>query len=192
MNATARNILTNPFFIGSSILGVSGVTAAIVYAKNRPKTPEELSYKTMLEQNAEAERKRQHELAMAKIQADKELEEAKEKERTERAKNENEHELTKIREKRAWEKEAPKEWWEREIAQINATAANKASEREFQSRKELAKIQADGQKAAAEAQAQAIKDSKYYDYLKHDSQFSAQSSMVSSIADGLANMVNKG
>jgi hypothetical protein len=84
---------------------------------------------------------------------------------------------------------APKEWWEREIARINATAATKASEREFQSRKDIAKIQADGQKAAAEVQAQAIKDREYYDYLKRDSQFSAQSNMVSSIADGIANMV---
>lgn len=191
MNTTARNILVNPFFIGSSILGVSGVTATIIYAKTRPKTKEELAYKTMLEENAEAERKRQHDLEMAKIQADKDLAIAKEKERTEREKNESEKDLIKTREQRAWEKEAPKEWWEREIAQINANATSKASERELQTRKDIARIQADSQKAAAEAQAQAAKDREYYDYLKRDSQFSAQSNMVSSIADGLATMVGK-
>lgn len=189
MNPTAQNIITNPFFIGSSILGVSGVTAAVIYAKNRPKTKEELAYKTMLEQNAEAERKRQHDLEMARIQADKELEEAKAKERTERAKADAEKELVKIREQREWEKIAPKEWWEREIAQINANATKSASERELQTRKDIARIQADSQKAAAEAQAQASKDREYYEYLKRDSQFAAQTNMVSSIAGGLASMV---
>ena len=189
MNITARSILTNPFFIGSSILGVSGVTATIIHAKTRPKTQEELAYKTMLEENAEAERKRQHDLEMAKIQADKDLQIAKEKERTEREKNEAESNERIKREQREWEKVAPKEWWDREIAQINANAAIKASERELESKKDIAKIQADGQKAAAEAQAQAVKDREYYDYLKHDSQVSAQSNMVSSIADGLATMV---
>lgn len=196
MNATVKNILTNPITIGSAILSVGIAAGAFIWGKKRPKTDAEIELLKIKEINAETERQRQHELSIQRIKAKQALDEIEAQEKTKReakAQEERTHqidlEIQKLKEKREWEKNAPAGYWELEIAKANAAKEQAAVNKEHDTQREIARLQAEAARYSAEANARAAKEREYYGYKRQESADSANSANVQAIANGIAQMV---
>lgn len=196
MNAMLKSILTNPFVIGGTAVGAGITAGAIIYAKNRPKTDAEIELEKQKEANAEAERQRQHERDMEKIKAKQAADEVESQEQTKRdAKKQEERtkqlelEIQKLKDQREWEKVAPEGYWQLKIAEANASGIKATAEKEASLQRDIAKMQADSAKYAADRNAQAIKDREHYSYLRQESNNQAASQNMQTMFGSLASMV---
>lgn len=196
MNATVKNILTSPITIGSTILGLGIAAGAFIWGKKRPKTEAEIELMKMKEINAEAERQRQHELSVERIKAKQALDAVEAEEATKRAAKHEEEvtkraetQLAELKERHEWEKTAPQGYWELEIAKANAAKEKAAVEKEHDTQREIARLQAEAARYSADANARAIKEREYYGYKRQESADSANSANVAAIANGIAQMV---
>ena len=196
MNDTLKNIITNPFVIGGTALGAGAVTAAVIYAKKRPKTDAEIALEKEKEANAQALKLRELEIkkSMDELAASEETKrQAKEQEeRTKRA----QIELEKLKEENAeaerqWtrEKDAPQGYWDREIARVKADKEQAAMEKELETQKEIARLQADAVKSEAEANAKAAKEAAWRDIRRQESSDRMEAAKVQAITNGIAAVV---
>ena len=196
MNLTVKHIITSPVTIGSAILGVGIAVGAFIWGKKRPKTDAEIELLKMKEANAETERQRQHEISIERIKAKQALDAIEAEESTKRAAK-HEEEVTKraetqlqeLKERHEWEKNAPQGYWELEIAKANAAKEKAAIDKEHDTQREIARLQAEAAKYSAEANARATKEREYYGYKRQESADSANSANVQAIANGIAQMV---
>lgn len=196
MNATLKNILTSPITIGSTILGLGIAAGAFIWGKKRPKTEAEIELEKIKEKNAEAEREREHQREIERIKAKQALDEIEAQEKTKRdAKSQEERtrqielDIQRVKEQREWEKSAPAGYWELEIAKANAAKEKEAADKEHDTQREIARLQAEAARYSAEANARAIKEREYYGYKRQESADSANSANVQAIANGIAQMV---
>lgn len=196
MNATLKNILTSPFTIGGTILGIGITVSSVIYAKNRPKTDAEIELAKIKEANAEAQREREHNYSIEKIRSRQALDEIEAQEKTKRLAKEQE-ELTKraetklqeLKEQHEWEKTAPQGYWELKIAEAKAAGEKAAFEKEHDTQREIARLQAEAARYSAEANARAAKEHEYYAFKRQESADNAEMNKVQAIATGVASMV---
>lgn len=195
MNSTFKSVITNPIVIGGGLAGLGIVTASIIHACTRAKTPEELALEKEKEDNREAKERRQFELkveeakaSVAKHELDLKAEaERQEKYRQEKARQEAEQ-YQREKELREWEKSAPAGYWELKIAEANGKRQREAADREADTQLNIARINAEATKAAAEAQAEAAKNRDHYAYLTQSSKNTTNASMMQSFMDGVSNV----
>lgn len=182
-----KSIITNPVVIGGGLLGGGILAGAIIWAKNRPKTEDEIALAKVKEANEESERIRQHELELAQIRSKQALDEFEAEEQTKRdAKREEERtkqrqidlekakaQIEEAKALRDWEKnEAPADYWRL-----------KAVEKESATQIEIAKLQAESAKHAADAQARSTRDRYDYDYRIRSAASAAESAKWQAAGD---------
>lgn len=196
MNDTLKNILTSPMTIGGTVLGLGIAVGALIYAKNRPKTEGEIELAKIREANAEAQRERDHSYNMEKVHSQQALDEVEAQEKTKRdAKAQEERtkqlelEIQKIKEQHEWEKTAPQGYWDLKIAEAKAAGDKAAADKEHDTQREIARLQAEAARYSAEANARATKEREYYAYKRQESADNAEMNKVQAIATGVASMV---
>ena len=196
MNATLKSIITNPFVIGGTIAVAGAVTAAVIYAKKRPKTDAEIA----LEKEKELH---EQELRLKEVEAKRALEEVEKQEETKRqAKAEEEStkrvdsELQLVKEKNAeaarvreWEKNMPDAYWHYKEAEAVAAKQASLAEKELNNQKEIARIQADAVKSEAEANARAAKDAALMGLRRQESADRADTAKWQAVANAASSMV---
>ena len=196
MNATLKNLITNPFVIGGTVLGAGVAAGAVIYAKHRPKTEAEVELEKLKEKNAEAEREREHQREIEKIKAKKEVDEVEARYRQEEITKRQQIELEKLKEKNAeaekqFERDLkrPPEYWQFKAEEAKAERLAETSKKEADLQREIAKMQMETAKYTADKQAHAAVEQEKYGYLRQRSSDSANASNVSSVIGGLATMV---
>ena len=201
MSSTFKSIITNPFVIGGTTLGVCGITAAVIYSKNRPKTDAEVALERDKEANLTQLKLKEMENKRA-MDEFKEIEETKrqakeQEERTKRLELEMERERQKAIEnekQRAWEKDmainASPDYWQAQKAKNIAVEQSKLAEKELENRERIARIQADADKSAAEANAKAVREASYIDLRRQESTDRRETAKVQAITQGLASVIN--
>ena len=197
MNATLKSILTNPFVIGGTALGVGVTAGAVIYAKHRPKTDAEIELEKIKEKNAEMEREREHQRELEKLRIKAAQDEIDAQERTKRLAKEAEErtkqiekQLADAKELREYEKSMPQGYWDAKIAKSRADAEEAAHKRESDTQKEIARLQAEAARYSADANARAIEKREYYDYRKMESANNAEAAKTQALYGGIANIVN--
>ena len=196
MNETLKKIITNPFVIGGTMLGLGGIGAATIWAFRRPKTDAEIELEKTKEANAEAARQRAHELELEKIKNRQTLDEIEAQEATKREAKKQEELTERARiqlkadeEQREYERTAPQGYWELQIAKAKAAGEEAAAKKEADIQREIARLQAESAKYTADANARAIKDREYYSYRRAESNNNADAAKVQSMFGSLATMV---
>lgn len=196
MNSKIVELLTNPFVIGGTALGTGIVTGAVIYAKKRPKTDKEIELLKLKEQNAEEERKRKADIRLKEIEAKKAVDEVEAKARQEEITKREQIAFEKMKEmnaeaqrKRDWEKDMPAEYWQYKSSEARAAGEEAAAKRTADLQRDIARMQADSAKYAADRNAEANKDREYYSYLKQDSNNQAASQNMQTMFGSLASMV---
>lgn len=197
MNITLKNIITNPFVIGGTALGIGVTAGAVIYAKHRPKTDAEIELEKIKEKNAEAEREREHEREIERIKAKQAQDAINAEEETKRkAKADEERtrqielDLVKIREEREWQKNAPQGYWELKKAEATASGERAVAAKEAETQREIARLQAEAARYSAEAQAKAAKEREYYSFRRQESANNADAAKTQALYGGIASIVS--
>lgn len=196
MNATLKNIITNPFVIGGATLGLGVTAGAVIYAKHRPKTEAEIELEKIKERNAEAERERQHQRDLEKIKAKAVQDEIEAQEHTKREATKQEErtkqielEIQKIKEQREWEKTAPQGYWDLKIAEARANGEKVAAEKEHETQREIARLQAEAARYSADRNATALEKRELYDWKKVEAINNADAAKTQALYGGIASIV---
>lgn len=197
MNATLKNILTNPFVIGGTALGIGVTAGAVIYSKHRPKTDAEVELEKIKERNAEAEREREHQREIERIKAKQAQDAIKAEEETKRkAKDAEERtkqielDIQKIREEREWQMKAPQGYWDLKKAEAIASGEKAAAEKESETQREIARLQVEAAKYSADAQTKAAEKREYYSFRRQESANNADAAKTQALYGGIASIVS--
>ena len=197
MNATLKNLITNPFVIGGTALGIGVTAGAVIYAKHRPKTDAEGELEKIKEKNAEAEREREHQREIERIKAkqaqdaiDAEEETKRKAKAAEERTKQIELDIQKIKEEREWQKTAPQGYWDLKVAEARAASEKAAADREHDTQREIAKLQAEAARYSADAQAKAAEKREYYSFRREESAHNADAAKTQALYGGIANIVS--